>query len=161
MPVKGRRTPQQRRAAREARAQASAPPAPKVNGQFVEITGPAKVDVEDPQAGHLDTDHQGAVGELEGTYYNAEREEHMGRVRVGQRSDGSGGQLRGIPLTRLKGITAQPVKPRETTRVSMPRISENRWNEIFGEGPKPNVMSDAERQRLRAEAEATMKRMKK
>ena len=135
MATKVKRTsPEQRRKAREAR-QAEGAPAPKqIAGQFVEITGAAKVDVDDPIAGHVATDHQGAVGSLEGTYYNAERGEHMGRVRVGQQADGSGGQMRGIPLERLEGIDASKTQATAapSTRVGPLDISQDRWDAIFG-----------------------------
>lgn len=132
MSVKGRKTPKERSQAREARTVADAPPPPKVNGQFVEITKPAKVDVEDPIAGHVATDHHGAVGELEGTYYNPERREHMGRVRVGQKADGTEGQLRGIPLANLKGVQAEVKQPSTSVRVGYHDVSQNRWDQIFG-----------------------------
>jgi hypothetical protein len=136
MSVAGRTTPDKRREAREARAVKGAPPPPKVDGQFVEITGSAKVDVDDPIAGRVATDHEGAVGELEGAYYNAERQEHMGRVRVGQKADGSGGQLRGIPLNRLKGVRAETKKPETRSRFGPLNISQDRWDEIFGKKEK-------------------------
>lgn len=130
-----RTTPEHRRRAREARATAGAPAPKQITGSLVEITGAAKVNLEDPIAGHVETDHQGAVGELESTYYNAERGEHMGRVRVGQAADGSGGQIRGIPLERLEGIAPEhtrPVAPSTTTRVGPLNMSQERWDAIFG-----------------------------
>lgn len=137
MSVKGRKTPQERRKAREARRVANAPAPPKVESQVVEIKGSAKVDVDDPTHGAIKTDHQGALGELEGTYYNAERQEHMGRVRVGQRADGTGGQLRGIPLSRLQGVkTNAPVKaeraPSQALHFGPVGVSDERWEAIFG-----------------------------
>lgn len=132
MSVTGRKTPRERGQAREARVMADAPPPPKVLGQFVEITKSAKVDVEDPIAGHVATDHHGAVGELEGTYYNPERRRHMGRVRVGQKADGTEGQLRGIPLEDLRGITAEMKQPDTRSRFGPLNISQDSWDQIFG-----------------------------
>ena len=132
-----RTTPEHRRRAREARAVEGAPAPKQITGSLVEITGAAKVHLDDPIAGHVETDHQGAVGSLESTYYNPERQEHMGRVRVGQAADGSGGQLRGIPLERLEGVASKHTRPAASatatkTRVGPLNISQERWDDIFG-----------------------------
>lgn len=130
-----RKSPEQRRKAREARQVEGAPPPKALDSTLVEIKGSAKVSLDDPMAGRVDTDHQGAVGELESTYYNPERGEHMGRVRVGQAADGSGGQLRGIPLERLEGVKPKHTQARDTgpaVRVGPLDISQERWDAIFG-----------------------------
>lgn len=145
--IAGRQTVEQRRRAREARRLATAPPPPRTElGEFVEITKAAAVDVEDPIAGHVKTDHQGAVGSLEEVYYNPERRQHMGRVRVGQRADGSGGQLRGIPVERLKGVGSRGARERvedlksdvraggKATHFGPLGISQERFDQIFKKG---------------------------
>jgi hypothetical protein len=157
--VKGRKSIKKRRAARAARQAAATPAPPKVpSSQKVEITGPAKVDHDDPEFGEVRSDHEGAVGELESTYYNPERGQHMGRVRVGQKADGTAGQLRGIPLDRLAGIkgdapTTAVGAPPKQIRSGPAGISQKRWEEIFGKRDNNNLMDDekaaASREELR------------
>lgn len=144
MSVKGRKSVKERRAARAAREAAAAPAPPRaLDSQVVEIKGPAKVDHHDPEFGEVCSDHQGAVGELESTYYNPERKQHMGRVRVGQKADGTGGQLRGIPLDRLEGVKADAPTvaagaPEKGIRSGPLGIGKDRWEEIFGEPKSDN-----------------------
>lgn len=137
MAVTGRKSAKERKQAREARRVADAPPMPKPpKGKLVEIEGPAKVDVHDPDFGHVQGDHQGEVGEVESTYYNAERQEHMARVRVGHDAHGGSGQLRGIPVSRLKAIKEERPRERHRTSVSFSDISQDRWDAIFGKKDK-------------------------
>ncbi|MDP3910551.1 MAG: hypothetical protein Q8Q14_09160 [Gemmatimonadales bacterium] len=152
--IPGRQSVQQRRRAREARQLAAAPPAPPTpQGELVEITGSAKVDVHDPIAGHVRTDHKGAVGVLEDTYYSPERRQHMARVRVGMRADGSGGQPRGIPLERLRGVGDKQAAERVAaiggnTRTTSVRVAykPGQYKTVFGhDEPDLNLMSNADR----------------
>ncbi|HUT12775.1 MAG TPA: hypothetical protein VM223_04240 [Planctomycetota bacterium] len=121
------RAKEQRRAA----AIESSRPRPTVQaGQAVEVAGNAKVQhVEGAEV--IDTNHEGAVGLVESTYYSEEKQTNVAVVRC------EDNQIRGIPEHKLRSMKNPAKQSVSKSSVSMSgTMSQDRWDSIFGKKAK-------------------------
>lgn len=123
---------QRAKEARRAAAIESSRPRPvHRDGQAVEVTGNAKVQtVEGAEV--IDTNHEGAVGIVEGSYYSEEKQTNVNIVRT------EDNQIRGIPEHRLRSMK-NPAKKQSGKRSSVGMsgvYAPGQYEAIFGKKSK-------------------------
>jgi hypothetical protein len=94
------------------------------------VKGSAKVNtVEGAEV--VETDHEGAVGIVEGSYYSEEKQTNVNIVRT------EDNQIRGIPEQRLHSIQNPAEKPVSKNSVSMSGVwAPGQYEAIFGKKDK-------------------------
>lgn len=110
--------------------EASRPRPVHKNGHAVEVIGNAKVEHHEGED-FTDTNHEGAVGIVEGSYYSEEKQTNVNIVRT------EDNQIRGIPEEKLRSMKNPAEKSVSRSSVSMSgTMSQDRWDQIFGKKDK-------------------------
>jgi hypothetical protein len=117
--------------ARRAEAiEASRPRPVHQNGQAVEIKGDAKVQHQEG-ADYTDTNHEGAIGLVEGSYYSEEKQTNVNIVRT------EDNQIRGIPEEKLRSMKNPAEKSVSKSSVGMSGVyAPGQYEAIFGKKKK-------------------------